>query len=154
MPFCSSKCCGTVRLQSVYASITYMRPIYINYFDSQIRFYDGNSASTLSYPMPEYLFIMKTLPFHRDEKKSRVTVTCADGEISVYSHCAYCRRCKGVWVGKRLVPSPQTQALSDLKRGSAGDDTLMNAAMMFNTLIRDGLSVECEDRENQGFLRR
>ncbi|HJX56512.1 MAG TPA: hypothetical protein VJ350_06735 [Methanoregula sp.] len=97
---------------------------------------------------------MKTLPFHRDEKKNRVTVTCADGEISVYSHCAYCRRCKGIWVGKRLVPSPQTQALSDLKRGSAGDDTLMNAAMMFNTLIRDGLSVECEDSENQGFLRR
>ncbi len=104
--------------------------------------------------MPEYLFIMKTLPFHRDEKKNRVTVTCADGEISVYSHCAYCRRCKGIWVGKRLVPSPQVQALSDLKRGSAGDDTLMNAAMMFNTLIRDGLSVECEDNENQGFLRR
>jgi hypothetical protein len=104
--------------------------------------------------MPEYLFIMKTLPFHRDEKKNRVTVTCADGEISVYSHCAYCRRCKGIWVGKRLVPSPQAQALSDLKRGSAGDDTLMNAAMMFNTLIRDGLSVECEDSENQGFMRR
>ncbi len=104
--------------------------------------------------MPEYLFIMKTLPFHRDEKKNRVTVTCADGEISVYSHCAYCRRCKGIWVGKRLVPSPQDQALSDLKRGSAGDDTLMNAAMMFNTLIRDGLSVECEDSENQGFMRR
>ena len=104
--------------------------------------------------MPEYLFIMKTLPFHRDEKKNRVTVTCADGEISVYSHCAYCRRCKGIWVGKRLVPSPQIQALSDLKRGSAGDDTLMNAAMMFNTLIRDGLSVECEDDLNQGFLRR
>jgi len=104
--------------------------------------------------MPEYLFIMKTLPFHRDEKKNRVTVTCADGEISVYSHCAYCRRCKGIWVGKRLVPSPQTQALSDLKRGSAGDDTLMNAAMMFNTLIRDGLSVECEDSENKGFIRR
>ncbi len=104
--------------------------------------------------MPEYLFIMKTLPFHRDEKKNRVTVTCADGEISVYSHCAYCRRCKGIWVGKRLAPSPQAQALSDLKRGSAGDDTLMNAAMMFNTLIRDGLSVECEDTENQGFLRR
>ena len=104
--------------------------------------------------MPEYLFIMKTLPFHRDEKKNRVTVTCADGEISVYSHCAYCRRCKGIWVGKRLVPSPQAQALSDLKRGSAGDDTLMNAAMMFNTLIRDGLSVECEDGENHGFLKR
>jgi hypothetical protein len=104
--------------------------------------------------MPEYLFIMKTLPFHRDEKKNRVTVTCADGEVSVYSHCAYCRRCKGVWVGKRLVPSPQAQALSDLKRGSAGDDMLMNAAMMFNTLIRDGISIECEDDGNEGFLRR
>jgi len=104
--------------------------------------------------MSEYPFIMKTLPFHRDEKKNRVTVTCADGEISVYSYCAYCRRCKGIWVGKRLVPSPQVQALSDIKQGSAGDDSLMNAAMMFNTYIRDGLSLECEGDGNQRFLRR
>jgi len=103
--------------------------------------------------MLEYLLTMKTLPFQRDEKKNRVTVACADGDISVYSHCAYCRHCKGIWVGKRLVPSPQAQALSDLKRGSAGDDTLMNAAMMFNTLIRDGASIDCDDDENQGFQR-
>lgn len=103
--------------------------------------------------MPEYLLIMKTLPFQRDEKKNRVTVACADGNISVYSHCAYCRHCKGIWVGKRLVPSPQAQALSDLKRGTAVDDTLMNAAMMFNTLIRDGTSLDCDDDENQGFQR-
>jgi len=96
---------------------------------------------------------MKTLPFQRDEKKNRVTVTCADGEISVYSYCAYCRRCKGIWVGKRLVPSPQVKALSDIRQGTSGDDSLMNAAMMFNTLIRDGLSLECEDDANQGFLR-
>ncbi|HUT37869.1 MAG TPA: hypothetical protein VMW77_01040 [Methanoregula sp.] len=96
---------------------------------------------------------MKTLPFQRDEKKNRVTVACADGDISVYSHCAYCRHCKGIWVGKRLTPSPQTQALSDLKRGTTGDDTLMNAAMMFNTLIRDGSSLDCDDDENQGFQR-
>jgi hypothetical protein len=101
--------------------------------------------------MLEYLLFMKTLPFQRDEKKNRVTVTCADGDISVYSHCAYCRHCKGIWVGKRLVPSPQTLALSDLKKGSADDDTLMNAAMMFNTLIRDGSSLDCDDDENQGF---
>lgn len=101
--------------------------------------------------MLEYLLTMKTLPFHRDEKKNRVTVTCADGDISVYSHCAYCRHCKGIWVGKRLVPSPQTLALSELKKGTAGDDTLMNAAMMFNTLIRDGSSLDCDDDENQGF---
>jgi hypothetical protein len=104
--------------------------------------------------MLEYLFIMKTLPFQRDEKMNRVTVTCADGEISVYSHCAYCRRCKGIWTGKRLAPSPQAQALSDLRKGTTGDDTLMNAAMMFNTLVRDGSSVECDDDENKGFLRR
>jgi hypothetical protein len=103
--------------------------------------------------MPEYNLIMKTLPFHRDEKKSRVTVTCADGEISVYSHCAYCRHCKGIWVGKRLVPSPQIQVLSEFRKGSAGDDSLMNAAMMFNTLVRDGSSLDCDDDENQGFMR-
>jgi len=101
--------------------------------------------------MLEYLLTMKTLPFQRDEKKNRVTVTCADGDISVYSHCAYCRHCKGIWVGKRLVPSPQIQVLSELKKGTAGDDTLMNAAMMFNTLIRDGSSLDCDDDQNQGF---
>jgi hypothetical protein len=101
--------------------------------------------------MPEYLLIMKSLPFQRDEKKSRVTVTCADGDISVYSHCAYCRHCKGIWVGKRLVLPPQTQVLSELKKGTAGDDSLMNAAMMFNTLVRDGSSLDCDDDENQGF---
>jgi len=101
--------------------------------------------------MPEYLLSMKTLPFQRDEKKNRVMVTCADGDISVYSHCAYCRHCKGIWVGKRLVPSPQIQVLSELKKGTADDDSLMNAAMMFNTLIRDGSSLDCDDDENQGF---
>ena len=101
--------------------------------------------------MLEYLLTMKTLPFQRDEKKNRVTVTCADGDISVYSHCAYCRHCKGIWVGKRLVSSPQIQVLSELKKGTAGDDTLMNAAMMFNTLIRDGSSLDCDDDKNQGF---
>jgi len=96
---------------------------------------------------------MKTLPFQRDEKKSRVTVTCADGDISVYSNCAYCIHCKGIWVGKRCVATPQTQALAELKKGTAGDDALMNAAMMFNTLVRDGSSIECDDDGSQGFKR-
>jgi len=107
--------------------------------------------STLSYQMVEYLFYMKTLPFERDEKKNRVLVTCADGDVSVYSHCAYCRYCKGVWVGKRLTLTPQQQALNDIRKGSATDDNLMNAAMLFNTLIRDGLAIECEDDANKGF---
>jgi hypothetical protein len=54
-------------------------------------------------------------------------------------------------VGKRLVLPPQTQVLSELKKGTAGDDSLMNAAMMFNTLVRDGSSLDCDDDENQGF---
>ncbi|MFA6331912.1 MAG: hypothetical protein WCX22_03075 [Methanoregula sp.] len=95
---------------------------------------------------------MKSLPFQRDEKKNRVTVGCADGEVSVYSHCAYCRHCTGVLTGSRVVPTPQWQALNDLKRGVAADENLMNAAMMFNTLIRDGSAIECDDDGNKGYL--
>jgi hypothetical protein len=95
---------------------------------------------------------MKSLPFQRDEGKNRVVVTCADGDVSVYSRCAYCRHCKGVKAGNRVVPMPQQQALNDVRRGVASDDNLMNAAMMFNTLVRDGSAIECDDDENQGFL--
>ena len=94
---------------------------------------------------------MKTLPFQRDDKKQRVTVACADGDVSVYSHCAYCRFCTGVRVGNRLTPAPQSQALGDVRKGRASDDNLMNAAMLFNSLIRDGSAIECSDDENRGF---
>ena len=59
--------------------------------------------------------------------------------------------CAGVWVGKRAVPTPQNQALTDVRSGKASDDNLMNAAMMFNSLIRDGSAIECSDDENRGF---
>jgi hypothetical protein len=94
---------------------------------------------------------MKTLPFQRDEKKHRVTVACADGDVSVYSHCAYCRHCTGVRVGNRLAPAPQNSALNDVRKGRVSDDNLMNAAMLFNSLIRDGSAIECADDENRGF---
>jgi hypothetical protein len=103
--------------------------------------------------MSEYLFCMKRLELQRDEKQ-RVKVGCAGGDISVYSHCAYCRHCAGVWVGKRAVPTPQSQALNDMRSGKASDDTLMNAAMMFNTMIRDGSAIDCSDDNNQGFTTR
>lgn len=96
---------------------------------------------------------MKSLPFQRDEKKNRVTVVCSEGDVSVYSRCAYCRHCKGIKVGNRIAPTPQQLALNDIRRGVASDDNLMNAAMTFNTLIRDGSAIECDDDENQGFLR-
>ena len=94
---------------------------------------------------------MKTLPFQRDEKSQRVKVACADGDISVYSHCAYCKFCSGVRIKDRVSPVPQAQALSDIRHGRASDDNLMNAAMLFNTLVRDGSAIECADDENQGF---
>jgi hypothetical protein len=94
---------------------------------------------------------MKTLVFLRDEKKNRVTVECAGGPVSVYSHCAYCRHCGGVVMGSRTVPMPQMQALNDVRRGTAGDENLMNAAMMFNTLVRDGTAIGCDDDGNLGY---
>ncbi|WP_321504772.1 hypothetical protein [uncultured Methanoregula sp.] len=96
---------------------------------------------------------MKRLEFQRDEKKQRVMVACADGIVSVYSHCAYCRHCAGVLVGKRVVPTPQNTALTEVRSGKASDDNLMNAAMMFNTMVRDGSAIECSDDENRGFTK-
>lgn len=97
---------------------------------------------------------MKTLEFHRDEKKDKITVTCADGEVSVFSHCGYCRHCRGIVVGKRTNPSPQALAGTELRKGTGTDDSLMNAAMMFNSLVREGTAVECDDDANEGFRRR
>lgn len=95
---------------------------------------------------------MKTLEFVRDEKKDRVTVACADGMVSVYSRCAYCRHCRGVVMGKRVAPAPQAEELDAIRQGKGSDENLMNAAMMFNTLIRDGNAISCDDDANAGFL--
>lgn len=95
---------------------------------------------------------MKTLEFVRDEKKDRVTVACADGMVSVYSKCAYCKHCTGVAMGKRVAPAPQKEALDAIRKGRGSDDALMNAAMMFNTLIRDGSAIACDDDANAGYM--
>lgn len=94
---------------------------------------------------------MKTLEFHRDDAKDRVTVVCADREVSVYSHCGYCRHCAGVRVGRRMIPTPQRQALSGARQGANQDENLLNAAIIFNTLVRDGSAIECEDDAGEGF---
>jgi hypothetical protein len=101
--------------------------------------------------MFEYSLCMKTLPFQRDTTKNRVTVDCAGRPVSVYSSCAYCRHCKGIRAGTLLSPSPQLKALTEIRQRGAADETLMTAAMMFNTLVRDGTSVECDDDKNEGF---
>jgi hypothetical protein len=94
---------------------------------------------------------MKRLPLSRQEESNQVTVECAEGDVSVYTHCAYCRHCEGVVVRKRVMSSPVPQALRDMRRGVASDDVMLNAAMMFNTLIRDGSAIECSDDINEGF---
>jgi hypothetical protein len=96
---------------------------------------------------------MKTLEFVRDEKKNRVTVACADGMVSVYSKCAYCKHCTGIAAGKRVAPAPQKEALEAMRSGKGSDDALMNAAMMFNTLVRDGHAIACDDDANAGFAK-
>lgn len=95
---------------------------------------------------------MKTLEFVRDEKKDRVTVACADGTVSVHSKCAYCRHCSAIVTGKRMSPAPQKEALAAIRKGSGSDDSLMTAAMMFNTLVQGGTAIACDDDANAGFL--
>jgi len=95
---------------------------------------------------------MKILAFHRQEDSlDRVKVECADGMVEVHSHCAYCRYCAGVRVRKRTVPNPLLESAQRLSRGQGADEDLMNALMMFNTLVRDGEAIQCEDDEGAGF---
>lgn len=94
---------------------------------------------------------MKTLPIERDEKKSRATVNCAGAVVSVYRTCASCVHCRGVRVGGRVYPAPQEKAWTEMRLRNAPDDTLMNAALQFNTLVRDGTSIECDDDAQEGF---
>ncbi|MBN2734936.1 MAG: hypothetical protein JXQ82_08795 [Methanomicrobiaceae archaeon] len=94
---------------------------------------------------------MKLLALNRDEEKQKVTVKCAGKDVSVYSRCAYCKYCEGVQVGKRMIKSPQKEKMTGIKSGRTPDEELMNAAMMFNTLIRDGSDIVCSDDSEKGF---
>ncbi|MBP2133900.1 hypothetical protein J2128_001854 [Methanomicrobium sp. W14] len=94
---------------------------------------------------------MKTLPLNRNDGKQRVTVKCAGKEVSVYSQCAYCKYCSGVLVGKRNIPAPQKEKLTGVQKGRNPDEELLNAAMMFNTLIRDGSAIICDNDDDTGF---
>ncbi len=50
-----------------------------------------------------------------------------------------------------MIPTPQRQALSGLRQGANPDENLLNAAIMYNTLVRDGSAIECEDDKGEGF---
>ena len=94
---------------------------------------------------------MKTLPIRRDEKKTKAMVDCAAGEVSVYRMCAYCSHCAGVRMGPRVYPSPQIQALEAIRMGKAQDEALMEAALQFNSLVRDGEAITCDDDAGEGY---
>ncbi len=117
-----------------------------------VKFVGLNPIGTLITYQCLSIKVMKSLSFNRNETGQKVTVKCADGEVSVYSKCAYCKHCQGVLVGKRVIPSPQKEKIADVKRGVASDEDLMNAAMMFNTLIRDGSALICDDEKDSGFV--
>jgi hypothetical protein len=97
---------------------------------------------------------MKTLPMKKESGGDKASVECQDKEISVHRYCGYCRHCTGIRVGRRVIPVPQGRAVSEIRKGTAPDENLMQAAMMFNTYVRDGSDIECDDDANEGYRSR
>lgn len=62
--------------------------------------------------------------------------------------------CKGIQVGARVMPSPYETAYSQIKGGSVPPEILMEAAMQFNSLVRDGSAVACDDEKGHGYTPR
>ncbi len=94
---------------------------------------------------------MKTLAMKKDSGSDKASVDCAGTERSVHRFCGYCRHCTGIRVGRRLIPNPQGRAAEEIRRGTAPDENLMQAAMMFNAYVRDGSAVECDDDADEGY---
>lgn len=97
---------------------------------------------------------MKTLPILREQGSDKAYVECASGKQPVHTRCSYCQHCKGIQVGARVMPSPYETALSQIKGTSAPPEVLMEAAMQFNTLVRDGTAISCNDETDQGYTPR
>ena len=93
---------------------------------------------------------MKTLPFQRDTAKNG-SLLHVPKAVYPYTVPARIVGIVKVRMGDRLAPSPQVKALSDLRHLGVADETLMNAALMFNALVRDGSAIECDDDNNLGF---
>jgi hypothetical protein len=97
---------------------------------------------------------MKSLPILRDLEADKVQVECAAGKLSVHTRCAFCTHCKGVKVGARIMPSPYETISGQIRTGAMPPEALMEAAMQFNTLIRDGTEIACGDDDNSGYTPR
>ena len=97
---------------------------------------------------------MKSLPFLRDSATDKVEVECASGKLAVHTRCAFCTHCKGVKVGARIMPSPYETISSQIRTGVMPPEALMEAAMQFNTLVRDGTELACDDDAGAGYTLR
>ncbi|HPY59388.1 MAG TPA: hypothetical protein PLG55_01520 [Methanospirillum sp.] len=97
---------------------------------------------------------MKSLPIIREPGSDRAYVECASGKLPVHTRCSYCMNCKGIQVGARVMPSPYESAFSRISGGSVPPEMLMEAAMQFNSLVRDGSAVACNDEKGEGYTPR
>jgi hypothetical protein len=94
---------------------------------------------------------MKTLPIIRDLSSDKAYVECISGKLSVHTRCSYCLNCKGIQVGARVMPSPYESVSGQIRGGGMPPESLMEAAMQFNTLVRDGSAVACGDETGKGY---
>ncbi len=97
---------------------------------------------------------MKSLPIIRETEADKVYVKCASGEMKVHTRCSYCLHCKGIMVGSRIMPSPYEKAFSQIRSGAVAPEILMEAAMQFNSLVRDGTAISCDDDSENGYTPR
>jgi hypothetical protein len=95
---------------------------------------------------------MNMLPFKRE--KDNVYVACATGEVEVHRTCSNCTNCKSIQIGMRMMPSPYDAVLTKLRAGKAEPEQLMEAAVQFNALVRDGTGLGCADDSGKGYTRR
>ena len=52
------------------------------------------------------------------------------------------------------MPSPYETISSQIRTGVMPPEALMEAAMQFNTLVRDGTELACNDDAGAGYTRR
>jgi hypothetical protein len=97
---------------------------------------------------------MKSRAILRDERSSRPKTECAGRIVSVSSHCAFCRHCRGLEAGGKTNAHPLDSASGRGTSGASSDEALMQAVMRFNSLAGGADFVACDDDEDEGFISR
>jgi hypothetical protein len=97
---------------------------------------------------------MKSLQILRETETDKVQVECAAGKLPVHTRCAICIHCKGIKVGSRIMPSPYDTISAQIRTGAMPPEAMMEAALQFNTLVRDGTEIACDDDAGVGYTPR